>query len=79
MKSTNYSYCLDETYIKVKGKWCDLYRAVDRSRRLVDCRLSEHRDMSAAKKFFKEALEMSTDAPERVTTDKEVDELRSYY
>ena len=66
------SWYVDEAYIKVKGKWCYLYRAVDRSGRLVDCRLSEHRDMSAAKQFFKEALEMSGDAPERVTTDKEV-------
>ena len=66
------SWYVDETYIKVKGKWCYLYRAVDRSGRLVDCRLSEHRDMSAAKQFFKEALEMSGDAPDRVTTDKEV-------
>ena len=66
------SWYVDETYLKVKGKWCYLYRAVDRSGRLVDCRLSEHRDMSAAKQFFKEALEISGDAPERVTTDKEV-------
>ena len=66
------SWYVDETYIKVKGKWCYLYRAVDRSGRLVDCRLSEHRDMSAAKPFFKEALEMSGDAPDRVRTDKEV-------
>ncbi len=66
------SWYVDETYIKVKGKWCYLYRAVDRSGRLVDCRLSEHRDMSAAKPFFKEVLEISGDAPDRVTTDKEV-------
>ena len=66
------SWYVDETYIKVKGKWCYLYRAVDRSGRLVDCRLSDRRDMSAAKQFFKEALEISGDAPDRVTTDKEV-------
>ena len=45
---------------------------MDQSGRLVDCRLSERRDMSAPKQFFKEALEMSGDAPDRVTTDKEV-------
>ena len=38
---------------------------MDRAGRLVDCRLSEH----AAKQFLKEALEISTDAPDRVTTD----------
>ena len=31
------SWYVDETYIKVKGKWCYLYRAVDRSGALVDC------------------------------------------
>ena len=45
---------------------------MDQSGRLVDCRLGERRDLSAAKQFFKEALEMSGDAPDRVTTDKEV-------
>ena len=59
---------------KLRGSGAYLYRAVDRSGRLVDCRLSERRDidMSAAKQFFKEALEISGDAPDRVTTDKEV-------
>ena len=66
------SWYVDETYIKIKGKWCYLYRAVDRSGALVDCRLSEQRDMRAAKQFFKEALEISGDPPDRVTTDKEV-------
>ena len=66
------SWYVDETYIKVRGKWCYLYRAVDWSGVLVDCRLSEQRNMRAAKQFFKEALELSGDAPDRVTTDKEV-------
>ena len=66
------SWYVDETYIKVKGKWCYLYRAVDRSGVLVDCRLSEQRDMRAAKQFFKEALDISGATPDRVTTDKEV-------
>ena len=66
------SWYVDETYIKVKGKWCYLYRAVDRSGALIDCRLSKHRNMRAAKQFFKEALDISGDAPDRVTTDKEV-------
>jgi hypothetical protein len=46
---------VDETYIKVNGRWCYLYRAIDRSGVLVDVRLSEKRDMAAAKAFFRSA------------------------
>ena len=65
------SWYVDETYIKVKGNWCDLYRAIDRDGALIDCRLSETRDMDAARSFFREALERIGEAPDRVTTDKE--------
>ena len=61
-------YC-DETYIKVGGKWCYLYRAIDRDGNLVDSMLSEHRDMQAAKRFFMRAKEVTGCVPERVTTD----------
>jgi transposase-like protein len=60
---------VDETYIKVHGKWCYLYRAVDEDGNLVDSRLSEKRDMEAAQRFFKQALAVVGHAPERVTTD----------
>ena len=43
---------VDETYIKVKGQWCYLYRGMDQDGNLVDARLSEQRDMAAAKAFF---------------------------
>src|SRR4051795_5161428 len=49
------SWYVDETYIKVGGRWCYLYRAVDRSGALVDVLFSEHRDMAAAKAFFRSA------------------------
>ena len=39
--------------------------------KLIDCRLSEHRDMNAAKVFFQEALEIAVESPDRVTTDRE--------
>ena len=42
------SWYVDETYIKVHGRWCYLYRAIDRSGALVDVMFSEHRDMAAA-------------------------------
>lgn len=51
-KTSRKSWYVDETYIKVKGKWCYLFRAIDRDGKLIDCMLSEHRDMTAAKMFF---------------------------
>src|SRR5947209_3670849 len=46
-----YSWHCDETYLKVGGRWCYLYRAIDRDGKLVDSMLSEHRDMASAKRF----------------------------
>ena len=63
------SWHVDETYIKVQGKWCYLYRAIDRDGNLVDSRLSEKRNMDAAKQFFQRALALVGHAPEQVTTD----------
>ncbi|GHP00316.1 hypothetical protein KSF_103630 [Reticulibacter mediterranei] len=57
------------TYVKVKGKWCYLYRAIDSDGNLIDSRLSEKRDMEAAKQFFKQARAVVGHAPELVTTD----------
>jgi transposase-like protein len=50
------SWRCDETYIKVKGRWTYLYRAVDKQGRTVDFLLSERRDVAAAKRFFSEAM-----------------------
>ena len=63
------SWYVDETYIKVRGKWCYLYRAIDHDGNLVDSRLSEKRDMDAAQQFFAQALAVVGHAPETVTTD----------
>jgi putative transposase len=41
------SWYLDETYVKVAGRWCYLYRAIDRDGNLLDSMLSEHRDKHA--------------------------------
>jgi transposase-like protein len=60
---------VDETYIRIGGAWKYLYRAIDREGHLVDSRLSEHRDMDAAKRFFIVALDVAGQALERVTTD----------
>ncbi len=63
------SWYVDETYVKVHGQWCYLYRAIDRDGNLVDSMLSEKRNMDAAKRFFRQTLETIGHAPERVTTD----------
>jgi len=59
----------DETYLRVEGRWCYLYRAIDRDGNLVDALLSEKRDMAAARRFFAQALDLVGQAPEQVTTD----------
>jgi putative transposase len=63
------SWYVDETSIKVHGKWCYLYRAIDADGNLVDSRLSEKRDLEAAQRFFKQALSVVGHTPEQGTTD----------
>ena len=60
------SWRCDETYVKVKGRWTYLYRAVDKQGRTVDSLLSEKRDVAAAKRFFSKA--MKNNGPLRVIT-----------
>jgi putative transposase len=60
---------VDETYIKVKGKWCYLYRAIDGAGNLVDSLLSATRDMAAAQRFFRGALSIIDKDPLQITTD----------
>ncbi|GHO41871.1 hypothetical protein KSX_00340 [Ktedonospora formicarum] len=64
-----WSWYVDETYVKVKGKWCYLYRAIDTDGNLVNSRLNEKRDMEAAQQFFKQALAVVGHTPEQVATD----------
>ena len=63
------SWRMDETYIKVKGQWVYLYRAVDKEGQTVDFMLSEKRDEPAARSFFEKAIE-SSGIPDKVTMDK---------
>ena len=67
-RSVGGSWRCDETYIKVKGAWLYLYRAVDKAGKTVDFYLSRKRDVNAAKAFFRKAvLEQRT--PTKITLD----------
>jgi len=63
------SWRMDETYIKVKGAWKYLYRAVDKDGKTVDFLLTARRDKAAALRFFEKAMKASG-VPEKVTMDK---------
>ena len=60
---------VDGSYLKVRGRWCYFYRAIDWNGDLVDTMLSERRDMAAARAFFRSAKAATGATPERVTTD----------
>ncbi len=62
------SWRLDETYIRVKGKWRYLYRAVDKHGQTIDFLLTEHRDQEAALRFLKKAIRRHG-VPESITID----------
>ena len=65
------SWRVDETYIKVKGVWTYLYRAVDSVGQTIDFLLSARRDAVAAKRFFRKALaQPHTVTPRTITVDK---------
>ena len=56
LRITNRSWRVDETYLRVAGKWAYLYRAVDSAGDTIDFLLSPKRDTNAAKRFFQRAL-----------------------
>ncbi len=63
------SWRLDETYIRVKGKWVYLYRAVDKLGQTIDFLLTEKRDQKAAKRFLAKAIGRNG-TPEKINIDK---------
>jgi len=62
---------VDATYIRIEGRWCYLYRAIDKEGNLVDVYLSDVRDQAAAEAFFKQAKKTTDVIPTQITTDKE--------
>jgi transposase-like protein len=84
LRPTNDSWRVDETYIKVKGKWKYLYQAVDSGGDTSDFMLSSKRNRIAAKRFFKKALSSyHNQIPKVITIDKNpayppaIDELKN--
>jgi transposase-like protein len=69
MRQSGRSWRVDETYLKVRGRWVYLYRAVDREGNTVDFRLSPKRDVAAAKAFFRKALRTQERALTSITLD----------
>ena len=71
LKPTNDSWRVDATYIKIKGKWKYLYRAVDSEGNTLDFMLSAKRDSKAAARFFRKVLKAQhTQSPRVITVDK---------
>jgi transposase-like protein len=62
------SWRMDETYMKVKGEWRYLYRAVDKQGQTIDFLLTEQRDEQAAKRFLIKAIRRHG-VPEKITID----------
>lgn len=71
LKPTNDSWRVDETYIKVRGVWKYLYRAVDSEGNILDFMLSAKRDGKAAARFFRKVLKAKhTQTPRVITVDQ---------
>jgi IS6 family transposase len=71
LRLSNGLWRVDETYIRVKGRWTYLYRAVDSRGQTIDFLLAAKRDAAAAKRFFRKALQQPhTVNPRTITFDK---------
>ena len=61
---------MDETLLKIGGRWRYVFRAIDEHGQVVDVYLSDHRDAASARAFFERAMAATSMTPTRVTTDK---------
>ena len=69
------SWYVDETDLRGGGRWCHLYRAIDRAGNLVDVRLSERRDLKAVRGFFRSAKAVTGVTPARPGHDRRARQL----
>jgi transposase-like protein len=67
--ATGDRWFVDETYVKIAGRWVYLYRAIDQFGQVIDVLVAEKRDMAATRRFFTRALEHGP-SPTEVTTDR---------
>lgn len=71
LRKSNDSWRVDETYIKLKGKWTYLYRAIDSDGDTIDFYLSKTRDIKGTNSFFMKALKaLNSIHPRVITVDK---------
>jgi transposase-like protein len=61
---------VDETYVKVAGRWRYVYRAIDQVGQVIDVYVSAWRDMKAARRFFEGAVGTMKVAPVEIVTDR---------
>ncbi len=70
-RTAGHSWYLDETYIKVSGRWRYLYKAIDREGNLLASMLREHRGKHATRRFLRRLIDSAGQKPLRMTTDKD--------
>ena len=61
---------MDETYVKVAGKWRYVYRAIDQFGQVIDVFVTPQRDAKAARRFFERAFNTTKVMPVEVSTDR---------
>jgi IS6 family transposase len=61
---------VDETYVKVAGRWRHLYRAIDQFGQVIDVFVSPHRDVKAVRRFFRQEIGATKVTPAEVTTEQ---------
>jgi transposase-like protein len=61
---------VDETYVKVAGRWRYVYRAIDQFGQVIDVFVSQRRDVRAARRFFEQAIGTTKSRPIEVVTDR---------
>jgi transposase-like protein len=61
---------VDETYVRVAGRWRYVYRAIDQFGQVVDVFVSPRRDVKAARRFLEQAIDTTKVAPVEVITDR---------